>query len=289
MNEHVKSVKKTGQDLYKIFIEERLEKRSVPITDVISKNRLSLFSSPYKKTKSKSASQIFVVKSNCELFSRMYISCQSKNGGMDEFFKHENTSAPPSLADNGVKRFGTKSDLLECMESYASSTKIKPMVNAEVLDGLTLVHMLMPHKCKFFDDYAGKVFLPQMLKKLESVDRLNIIWDRYLPQSLKQAARQKRGSSCHVQVRQCTPILSNWGTFLELEQNKTKPFHFLAKHIGSVATEVKQLCTTLENNIVCATHINNVHDLAPFDHEELIPGSFSILFIVPRKDMIRSS
>ena len=30
--------------------------------------------------------------------------------------------------------------------------------------------------------------------------------------------------------------------------------------IGSVATEGKQLYTTLENNIVCAVHIDNVHD-----------------------------
>ena len=45
-------------------------------------------------------------------------------------------------------------------------------------------------------------------------------------------------------------------------------FHFLAERIGSVAPEGKQVCTTLENNIVCAAHINNAHDLAPCDHEE---------------------
>ena len=39
-----------------------------------------------------------------------------------------------------------------------------------------------------------------MLEKFEYVDRLDIIWDRYLPQSFKQATRQKRGSSCHVQL-----------------------------------------------------------------------------------------
>ena len=49
-----------------------------------------------------------------------------------------------------------------------SSTKIKPMVNAEVLDGSDPVHMLMLHKCKTFDDYANEGFLPHMLEKLES-------------------------------------------------------------------------------------------------------------------------
>ena len=51
-------------------------------------------------------------------------------------------------------------------------------------------------------------------------------------------------------------------------QNKAKLFHFLAERIGSVATEGKQLCTTLENNVVCAFHINNVHDLTPCDNKE---------------------
>ena len=58
-------------------------------------------------------------------------------------------------------------------------------------------------------------------------------------------------------------IPSNWGKFLKLEQNEAKLAHFLSKRIvciGYVATEGKQPCTTLENNIVCAAHINNVHD-----------------------------
>ena len=36
-----------------------------------------------------------------------------------------------------------------------------------------------------------------------------------------------------------------------------------------VATKAKQLCSKLENNIVCADHINNVHASAPCDHEQV--------------------
>ena len=89
------------------------------------------------------------------------------------------------------------------------------------LDGSALVHMLMSHKCKTFHDYAGKAFLPYMLEKLESVGRLDIIWNLYLPQSLKQATGQKRGSSCRVSVKEFTATPSNFGTFLKL--NKMKP------------------------------------------------------------------
>ena len=142
------------------------------------------------------------------------------------------------------------------------------MVNAGVWDGSALLAMLMSHKCKAFDNYAEKVFLPHMLEKLESVGRLDILWNPYLPQSLKQATRSKRGSSCRVSVKECTATPSSSETFLKLEQNKAKLSHFLAENIGSVAAEGKQLCTALENNSVYAAHINNVHDIAPSNHEE---------------------
>ena len=71
-----------------------------------------------------------------------------------------------------------------------------------------------------------------------------------------------------MQVKECTPIPSNWETFLKLEQNKAKLSQFFAERIGSVATEGKQLCTTVENNSVCAAHINNIHDLVPYDYQE---------------------
>ena len=72
------------------------------------------------------------------------------------------------------------------------------MVNAEVLDDSDLIHMLMLHKRKTVDDYTEKVFLPPMLEKFESEDCLDIIWNRYLPQGLKQATKHKRGSNCRV-------------------------------------------------------------------------------------------
>ena len=83
----------------------------------------------------------------------------------------------------------------------------------------------------------------------------------------------------------------DWGRFLKPEQNKANLFHFLAERVGSVATEGKQLCTTLENNIVYSFHINNVHDLTPCDHEEADTRIIlhTVHIIVPSKDMIGSS
>ena len=55
---------------------------------------------------------------------------------------------------------------------------------------------------------------------------------------------------------------------MKLKQNEAKLFYFLSEYIGSVATEEKYLFTTLDKNIICAVHINNVYDLSSCDHEE---------------------
>ena len=117
-----------------------------------------------------------------------------------------------TVAENCVLRSGTKSDFLECMESSISSTRIKPMVNGEVLDGSVLVHMLMPSKCETFDYYPEKVFLSRMLEKLESKDRLDIIWYRYLPQSLQQATKQKKEAAVVCKLHQFLQIVLETGT-----------------------------------------------------------------------------
>ena len=105
-----------------------------------------------------------------------------------------------------------------------------------------------------------------MLEKLEFVGRLDLIWNLCLPQSLKQATRQKRGSSCRVSVKECTVTPSDFGIFLKL--NKIKPNFPILSPIGSAATEGKQLCTALENNSVYAADINHVKGIALLKSEK---------------------
>lgn len=60
---------------------------------------------------------------NCSLFSRLHIACQSRDGDLDNFFKHENQPWPPSLSKLGELRTGKKADLLDCLISKGTSTK----------------------------------------------------------------------------------------------------------------------------------------------------------------------
>ena len=78
---------------------------------------------------------------DCELFSRLYTACLTRNGDLDEFFKHENQAYPPFISDHGNLRFGTKSDLLICL-SVLSDQEIdvsQLQVDTYVLDGAVIV------------------------------------------------------------------------------------------------------------------------------------------------------
>ena len=78
------------------------------------------FSRPPVKMQSKQKNQLAALKSECGLFSRMYISCQTRHGDLDEFFSHENHAVQPALSTGGKLRVGVKSDLLHCLESSHS-------------------------------------------------------------------------------------------------------------------------------------------------------------------------
>ena len=92
--ETVKKVKSVGEEQYKHFKEERLEKCTKPIIDVILKNKLPLFSRPPVKTSSKKQFQLATLKSDFSLFSRLYRSCQTRDRDLEKFFSYENQAAP---------------------------------------------------------------------------------------------------------------------------------------------------------------------------------------------------
>ena len=148
------------------------------------------------------------LKSDCSLFSRLYIASQVCNGDLDEFFKHENQAYPPSLSQMGVIRSGNKSDLLNCLEDIAplneSISNATLNVSCTVLDGAAIVNMLRPGTAKTFQDYAADVFLPYINTQLQYVTRLDIVWDRYVEESLKTHARSKRGVGLRRRVEPST-------------------------------------------------------------------------------------
>ena len=120
-----------------------------------------------------------------------------------------------------------------------------------LFDGAVLVHLLQPKGQKTFQDYAANIFCPYLQQQLQSVTRIDVIWDRYIPNSLKQGTRELRGQgigSTRRRVLADTPIPVNWEGFLRLDANKEELFAFLAMCIQAMDTGEKIIISTCPEN-----------------------------------------
>ena len=207
------------------------------------------------------------LKCDISLFSRLYIACQSRDGDIDDFFRHENQACPPSLSNLGKLRLGNKADLLSCLEKCTESVSSRPNVDVTILDGAVVVNFLQPAAAKTFEEYALKIFIPFINNQVQHVSRVDIVWDKYIQNSLKTQARKIRGKGIRRRVSASTNVPRNWQQFLHEEGNKTELFAFLVEHIRHILVTDKQIVTTNSSGVVCIPPKNTSY-LAPCNHEE---------------------
>ena len=156
-------MKRIGQEQFHSFTREHQLDRTKPIDDTIHQNKLKVFKAPTTKSVNKQKQQLTSLKNNAELFSWLYISCQMRDGDLEEFFCHENKACPPSLSDAGRLSQDTKSNLA-CLEEISEARTGAPSTTAVVLDGAAIVQILNPAACKNFSEYAYEIFIPTRLQ-----------------------------------------------------------------------------------------------------------------------------
>ncbi|KAG1697673.1 hypothetical protein GQR58_005902 [Nymphon striatum] len=101
-------------------------RRTKPVADTIHRNKLKVFKAQSIRNVCKEKHKLTSLKNNAKLFSWLYISCQTKDGNLDDFFRHENHACPPALSDGWSLHLGTKSDLLTCFEEIADARSEAP-------------------------------------------------------------------------------------------------------------------------------------------------------------------
>lgn len=101
-----------------------------------------------------------MLKEDCHLFSRLFISCQSRECDLQEFFCHENQQFPAALRDGGKLYTTQKSQLAAIIESHVTIPDVEPEADTIIIDGSALVNTLPPRTLKTFEDYAMLDVLP---------------------------------------------------------------------------------------------------------------------------------
>jgi len=153
----------------------------------------TLFVGSTTKMASKEKQQLTSMKSDVELFSRLYISCQTRDGNLKDFFQHENQAWQPVLSDWGRLWFGTKSELLTCLEDLSPSQTKAPDATFVVLDGAAIIQMLTTsyRTTQTFKENAHKVFIPFVSEQLWNVSHLDFVWDSHIAASPERHSESK--------------------------------------------------------------------------------------------------
>lgn len=228
----------------------------------IKKNKIDFFRSEAHSSRSTKST----LKDNVNLFSQLFISCQRREYDLIEFFKHENVPFPPSLSNNGQLHETQKVKLTWILASKVNMPDLEPAANAIIIDGSALVNALVPRASKTFSHYAMQDVIPVVKAYATKYQRTDIVFDVYIPSSLKAEARAKRGQGTRRRVTDLTKTPKKWHNFLRDNTNKTELFNFLADKIVGIQTTNTIVVTkghnAQSNRTMC---LNNV---SPCTHEE---------------------
>ena len=116
-----------------------------------------MFSTPTKRTQTKTASYVTVLKTNGALMGKMLIALQTRVGNLDDFFASEIQAYATSLSDFGKLHFSKKSEIVELI----SPENIDPdQFNKKILHGPAVIHMLQKGSATILAGYSSLVFVP---------------------------------------------------------------------------------------------------------------------------------
>jgi hypothetical protein len=98
-----------GRQQFLSFMEGLETEDTSSFYQPIAKNNVAFF----KQEKSLGSSKEKELKDDCQLFARLFISCQVRECDLQDFFKHENQASPASLSD-GSKLSTSKFPMILC-------------------------------------------------------------------------------------------------------------------------------------------------------------------------------
>ena len=170
-----------------------------------------MFREKNKVSTSKGKMKAVSLKEDRNLYVSLFVTSQLSDCTMDEFFKHKHRNYPHFISEYGTLRKTSKSDFLDCLQDYGSSTLTPPDFTAKVVDAAAIVQSLKPRISKTFGQYAFTEFYNSVFRCLneEYVQRVDAVFDRYFPLSLTGDTRKGRGSGLRVSAGENTPMVQH--------------------------------------------------------------------------------
>ncbi|KAL8590645.1 hypothetical protein ACOMHN_011080 [Nucella lapillus] len=192
---------------------------------------------------------------------------------MTDFFRFENQREPPSLADRGMLRSGTKSDILKCLNAPTGRADVAKEATIVVLDMAAVIHMVRPTTANTFSEYVSLHIVPYLEAQItSSTQRIDAIWDNYPEENnLKVLTQQRRRNGPRTRVGDgSTPIPKrDWNSgFLKNEENKKELFSFITTQISKADMDGKLLLSTRFETVLSNKYCD-LTTLQPCNHSEV--------------------
>ena len=179
---------------YKVFREQRLQSNppKVKFHDTITKAKLKTFTHLNKKVSVKAGrNQEVILKADRRLYAQMIVIAESRNLQMREVLSHPLGPLPWSLATpDGLMHKTNKASLAKELEKNVQVADSIPQTSACVIDGMALVQRLKGDQKTFAA--VAETLLGRVLNEGGSSDRIDVVFDDYREESIKNAERENK-------------------------------------------------------------------------------------------------
>ena len=221
-----------GEKAYKEFHAQCLEANlPVKFHETLKKSKLKTFSELNKKVKfkSKTANEI-ILKADRALFGQMVITADNRQLHMRDVLCHPLGPIPWALSTvDGSLQKTSKAALARELQKNVPAAEEIPQPSVCIIDGMVLVQRLKGDHKKF-SDVADSSF-GMVLHEGASSKRIDVVFDVYRENSIKNTEREHRGAEYGNEFRNLEPDhkVQQWRNFLLNPQNKKALTIFVTK------------------------------------------------------------
>ena len=256
----IKNLESRGTTQYNNYVQSILETGKKSIHDVISKNSFPLMSTPLKKISTTAGNKLKVMKLNSNIFSSLVAVLQQREISLERLFSYELHSFPPAISEYGQLNLpGNKAALVhEIVTNCHNATDVLSEFCATatlIIDGGKIPYQFTGKPNMTFRQYAD-IISKMLMKKFDTFKRIDIVFDVYLPNSLKAATREKRGKGIRRRVAAANKCPGNWMQFLKDAINKKELNEYLAETLSALSyPQGRELFVTSQEKVLsnCGT------------------------------------
>ena len=221
-----------GEQCYATFKSDRLEKEppAKQFHDTMKTNRLKTFSSMCKKKEVKSSGRAIILKTDRSLFGRIIVMAQARSLVMKDILCHPLGPLPWALSTpEGLLRKTNKASLATLLQRNVTTAEQLPENCASVVDGMCLVQRVKGDQATF-GDIAATV-LSMALNEGGKSNRIDVVFDTYRENSIKNSERSLRGEEIGHQLQAITgtQIVRQWRSLLTTVKNKDSLIGFIVR------------------------------------------------------------